>query len=673
VSFSLSGEGMALTTYEVLVEAVPDGGAAGRVFRLLLASFPERAAGEKLLAAVEKDSGLRGRVIREAVSGRFAVRVGSWDSEFSAASASEGLSRLGYEGVRVVGESAAPARYLALRPSGAPASSTSAPVLVALAGSASAWIEVDGVPYRGFLEIRRAASGGVTVINVVHLEDYLKGVVPAELSPEAYPQLEALKAQAIAARTYVLKRRGQFGSDGFDICATPACQVYRGLAVEHRLSSEAVAATAGEVLTYNGELAEALYTSTCGGRTEDAENVFSGPGQPYLVSQRCYAEQPPLVISATAPPLSPEAGGALLLGLTTDQELSAELLDSPATLSQFSIWGRRALAVLGQKPCATSPSSGALNLGRFAELLAQMLCWDTRLAFLLSPEDVDQLVPASAGLALSEPGRRALAYWLQEQVVRPDPRGLSYNRPVSRLDLAESLYRLVARRGEPPLSSAVLLGVEEGMLRLKAGEVEHYLPLAPRRYLFRRTGAFSYFAPTLPLAPGDRVAFHRGAEGVDFLELQSAAASFDRSSSFSQWVVRKTQSQLTSEVNGREPQVGTVLELQPRRYGRSGRVAELEIIGSGRSLTLRGLSIRTRLGLRENLFFIDRQADGSGSTVAWVFSGRGWGHGVGLCQVGAYGMAAAGRTYREILAHYYPKTEVQPARLAGSTSGVPPR
>ena len=85
------------------------------------------------------------------------------------------------------------------------------------------------------LEVRPGDTG-LTVVNVVNLEDYLKGVVPNELSPDAFPQLEALKAQAVAARTYALRNHGGYASKGYDICATPSCQVYRGKSTERPLS-----------------------------------------------------------------------------------------------------------------------------------------------------------------------------------------------------------------------------------------------------------------------------------------------------------------------------------------------------------------------------------------------------------------------------------------------------
>ena len=101
--------------------------------------------------------------------------------------------------------------------------------------------------------------------------------------------------------------------------------------------------------------------------------------------------------------------------------------------------------------------------------------------------------------------------------------------------------------------------------------------------------------------------------------------------------------------------VENVRDVVPRRVGVSGRVVELAVLG-GRDreeLVLRGLKVRFGLGLRESLFVIDRETDGRGAVQRFVFTGKGWGHGVGLCQVGAAGMAQAGSRFESILTHYY--------------------
>ena len=95
----------------------------------------------------------------------------------------------------------------------------------------------------------------------------------------------------MAARTYIVRNLGQFENEGFDICATDFCQVYLGLDTEHPLATQAVEETRGLIATYDGEPINALYSSTCGGQTEDAENVF-GERVPYLVSTICHYEHP---------------------------------------------------------------------------------------------------------------------------------------------------------------------------------------------------------------------------------------------------------------------------------------------------------------------------------------------------------------------------------------------
>jgi peptidoglycan hydrolase-like amidase len=89
-------------------------------------------------------------------------------------------------------------------------------------------IEVDSRTYRGVIEVFGNPRNSFTVVNELPLEDYLLGVVPNELNPTTFGELEALKAQAVAARTYIWRNLGQSKSEGYDICASDACQVYMG-------------------------------------------------------------------------------------------------------------------------------------------------------------------------------------------------------------------------------------------------------------------------------------------------------------------------------------------------------------------------------------------------------------------------------------------------------------
>jgi stage II sporulation protein D len=132
-------------------------------------------------------------------------------------------------------------------------------------------VSISGRPYRGAVLIRAATPTSVTAINVVDMEDYLLGVVPAEIPPW---EIEAVKAQAVAARTYAVGHMGRREALGFDVFATVQDQVYGGLAREDTLISRAVRETRGEILTHAGQPIMAYYHSTCGGRTAAIEEVW---------------------------------------------------------------------------------------------------------------------------------------------------------------------------------------------------------------------------------------------------------------------------------------------------------------------------------------------------------------------------------------------------------------
>jgi stage II sporulation protein D len=135
--------------------------------------------------------------------------------------------------------------------------------------------------YRGNLHLRAALLGGVSAINALGLNDYIRGVVAGEM-PSGWPQA-ALRAQAVAARTYALATSK--AGDGFDQYSDTRSQVYNGIAGETAATDAAVAATSGQVVAYRGRPIVTYYFSTSGGRTEDVENSFLGADPaPYLRS-----------------------------------------------------------------------------------------------------------------------------------------------------------------------------------------------------------------------------------------------------------------------------------------------------------------------------------------------------------------------------------------------------
>jgi stage II sporulation protein D len=134
--------------------------------------------------------------------------------------------------------------------------------------------------YRGALETvpTESQAGSLNVVNALAVDAYVKGVIPNE-SPPSWPMAE-LKAQAVASRSFALT--AGVGGNGFDLYADTRSQVYKGLESEYPTSNEAAEATRGQVLTYNGKIAETLFSACSGGHTESIQNVFGGPAIPYL-------------------------------------------------------------------------------------------------------------------------------------------------------------------------------------------------------------------------------------------------------------------------------------------------------------------------------------------------------------------------------------------------------
>lgn len=144
-------------------------------------------------------------------------------------------------------------------------------------------LELNGKTYRGALEFHPQGSGFVC-INVLPLEEYLRGVVPLEMGRHDETKLEALKAQAVAARTYSVKRILARTGELFDLYSSVQDQVYGGAAAEHPMSDRAVRETAGILLLHGDSLALTYYHSTCGGKTASRHEVWGGAPIPYLIS-----------------------------------------------------------------------------------------------------------------------------------------------------------------------------------------------------------------------------------------------------------------------------------------------------------------------------------------------------------------------------------------------------
>jgi stage II sporulation protein D len=546
-----------------------------------------------------------------------------------------------------------------------------APVLFASDDEEQHPVRFNEKPYRGRLEVFANTRGTLTVVNVVPLEDYVRGVVPNELSPGGWPQLEALKAQAVAARTYAVSNLGRFGALGFDLTPDTRSQVYGGRSTEHPLTDRAVRETAGRIATYKGVPINALYTSTCGGRTEDAENIFGGPPVPYLRGRECALETrehfAPFTVSTTREPpavklaehaTAPRDSALLSVGgFQIPARVGDDWLAASVSIDELRELLNR-VATLARQP-APYVTQEATRPGGFATALAAALDGESRGATLLNSADVQYLLAFRDADEVAQQNRADVAAMLREGHLALFPDGtLRPRSAISRARVLHSIAHALEARGLLRLQKATARPSTKDALLLRPASAKGELSMkvSPDAFLFSAFGEGLFPVREINFVGGEPVVYHADARGeIDYLEARPAqnGAATDHYSPFANWTETLTPGEVLSRLSRSIPPVGSLLDLRVRRRGVSGRVLDLEVVGTNSTAHVRGGRIRSALGLREQLFVIDRAYDDAGRVSRFTFTGRGWGHGVGMCQVGAYGLARAGYSYDKILKSFY--------------------
>jgi stage II sporulation protein D len=294
------------------------------------------------------------------------------------------------------------------------------------------------------------------------------------------------------------------------------------------------------------------------------------------------------------------------------------------------------------------------------------VCWSERAERLLTQGDTERLVQAKDGAMLDGDGeRQAVALLVQEGLLSPAPDNTL--RPDAALTRAETLALLAGtaeRAGAPGLAEGEVAGLADGELSILHGETADRHPLDTAVRLFRDLDGVHAGASELRLSVGDRVVYVERGGRVVYLEAEQSrrGAAADHSSPYYNWEVRLSPADVARTL-ARYGSVGRVRDIVPKRLGVSGRVVELGVVGSDGQLDLKGLRVRWGLGLRENLFVVNRETGPRGEVERFVITG--W-LGLRRASVGAYGMALAGATFEEILKHYYTgsawSTESRPAR-----------
>jgi len=503
--------------------------------------------------------------------------------------------------------------------------------------------------YRGKVEIFPNAQGRLTVVNTVELETYLRGVVPKEMGAWEFPNVEALKAQAVAARTYAVANRGKRGADGFDVSDTIADQVYGGRDGEQSLTDRAVQETTGIFATYGGKPIQALFMADCGGHTTDVAQVFGG-NAPYLQAVPCYPAKPltlpfssDLALNGEAP--QPGLTWELLrlaTGPLSPDWLNAERLGRPATAEALAGPVQSLQKRLGMAQQPLSPGNLLLALAR-AFGFQHVVAGQER------SQDADYFLPG----ALTED--RLLAAFLTRRGVVPAS-AWTAGPPLSLRQALQALGRLWQELEPLNLNEGTLL--LDRQVRRKRGGPEP-LALAPGLLLAEESpdGSLRLVSHS-DIQVGDRLKWIASEGGAQVLvrRLDPDGAAWDRYNPMAHWRVEYTEAELLALVRKRITVPG-IRELKAN-YNEQGRVQDLNLVDTkGTAHRVRGMHIRGLLGLKDNVF--RWLTVGQGDQRRWIFYGRGWGHGLGMCQTGAYGMALEGAPYQQILQHYYPGTILQ--------------
>lgn len=231
-------------------------------------------------------------------------------------------------------------------------STPATPALTIRPVDSTGFVRVGGREYRGNVVVTPTPTG-LRAVNVVSIEAYVAGVVNAEMGRRPPEDSEAVSAQAVVSRTVAMRSLGRYRIRGYDLVSTIADQAYGGVPSETAMGWAAVRATRGEVLTAAGAVIEAFFHSTCGGRTEAVEEVFSGAPQPYLrsISDRDPAGQAYCSISPRfrwREEWTPETLGRTLSSNARLAGIEAESAGRPADLQigARSVSGRAAELIL---------------------------------------------------------------------------------------------------------------------------------------------------------------------------------------------------------------------------------------------------------------------------------------------------------------------------------------
>lgn len=451
------------------------------------------------------------------------------------------------------------------------------------------FLKFENINYRGSI-LLILVNKKILIINKLSIEDYLYGVVPKEMGPKKYPSIEALKAQAIVARSYALYKTKKPKNKFYDLCSTPACQVYGGASAEFELSNRAVNETKGLVLVNSdGEIQETFYMATCGGHTSYGKNIFPhSQHSKNFPSKPCF-ELPAFEINSVKKTNLKKEAGVLKI-LWNDN---------------FTLGIRKYFGIKEDKNyCFAFLKFLKENGKNCKDLFSLPLFKDTYISYLKGEKEENLL-------------------W-------------------------EIAYKIFFSRGEIKNFSAIFSYLEEDKIYFLQEENPYCLNNDLLLFLKRNNEIIN--TERIVIYPSDKVEVILSENNILSLEKQEPNINeyADGRAEKSKWLIFLKNEEIAEKLKMQKVEKLEILE-----KSKEGRVLKLKISGGDKQVILERLDVRFKLDLPEILFEIIPSPDG------YFFYGSGWGHGVGLCQEGAFGMGCFGLDYEYILKYYYPSFKIK--------------
>jgi stage II sporulation protein D len=432
-----------------------------------------------------------------------------------------------------------------------------------------------------------------------------------------------------------------------------------------------------------------MFMSTCGGKTEDFSNIFGGPDIPYLKSVFCAIENGPekgvtilegkhpldqAILSNDGNLANRNIELARVLGLTEPGvEISPEYLAAPAKQEEVVRWVDNARKLAQTKPSENpSAAKGADTRSGFFRYAAESFFGASEIKRKISTRDMQYFIGnLQDGDAVPETARYSLSYLMKAGLWRPNSDNtVRPDEPIQRGDALFILIKWieftrpdVLRKGtfvtsKPAESEDAAITA----ISIKSGSKTQEFPLSENPYLFRLDTGRTTPVSSIKIIGNEKISFHLAASGtIDFLEIELSpnGASSDRYSPIANWDTKMDRSTVGDKLKTLTGNIGQLRDLKPAKIGNSGRMVQIEAIGSKSSAVIMGYKAKNALGLSDTPLTVTREYSADGSVASFIFHGRGWGHGVGLCQTGAFGMARAGHSYEEILKTYYQGVEIK--------------